>query len=129
NSQSRTIATIKSEMSNVETNLDNLQQAIIDADLDELPDAISALEQAINSLNDALDGIPIYDLATPTRDGLMASSDKVKLDTLEVYQEATETLAGLLSVTDKQKLNRLTVTQSIDLDQLYQDVQNLKNNG
>jgi len=126
-SQSRTIATIKNEVSNVETNLGDLQQAIENADLEDLPDAISALEQAINNLNDALDGIPIYGPVTPTEDGLMTSSDKIKLDDLEVYQEATELMTGLMSADDKQKLNRLTVTQSIDLDQLYQDVQDLKN--
>src|SRR5690625_285211 len=128
-SQSKTISNIKKEISNVEVNLGDLQQAIENADLEDLPDAISALEQAINNLNDALDGIPIYGPVTTTEDGLMTSADKIKLDDLEVYQEATETLAGLLSATDKQKLNRLTVTQSIDLDQLYQDVQDLKNNG
>src|SRR5690625_4270324 len=126
-SQSRTIATIKNEVSNVETNLGDLQQAIENADLEDLPDAISALEQAINNLNDALDGIPIYGPVTPTKDGIMKSSDKIKLDDLEVYQEATELMTGLMSADDKQKLNRLTVTQSIDLDQLYQDVQDLKN--
>src|SRR5690625_6811143 len=77
-------------MVNVETNLDDLQQAIENADLEDLPDAISALEQAINNLNDALDGIPIYGPVTQTEDGLMTSADKIKLDELEVYQEATE---------------------------------------
>lgn len=124
--QKRTIATIKTEMSNVETSLDDLQQAIENADLEELPGAISALEQAVTNLNDALDGIPIYDIATQTEDGLMASADKVKLDGLKNYTNATDTIAGLMSASDKQKLNRLTVTQSIDLDQLYQDVQALK---
>lgn len=127
--QSKTISNIKKEISNVEVNLGDLQQAIENADLEDLPDAISALEQAINSLNDALDGIPIYGPATTTEDGLMTSADKIKLDGLEIYQEATELLSGLMSASDKRKLNRLTVTQSIDLDQLYQDVQNLKNNG
>lgn len=125
--QGRSIATIRGEVTNVETNLGNLQQVIDNADIEGLPDAISALEQAISNLNDALDGIPIYGLATHIVDGLMASTDKVKLDALKVYGDATELMAGLLSAPDKEKLNRLTVTQSIDLDQLYQDVQDLKN--
>lgn len=125
--QSKTIATIKSEINKVEVNLVDLQQAIENADLEDLPDAISALEQAINSLNDALDGIPVYDLATPTRDGLMASIDKVKLDALEVYQEATEVMAGLMSADDKQKLNRITVNQNIDLDDVLTRLYNLEN--
>src|SRR5690625_1333566 len=114
--QSRVISTIKNEVINVEGNLDILQQAIIDADIEGLPDAISGLEQAINDLNDALDGIPIYDVATQSQDGLMASVDKVKLDSLQVYQEATEWLSGLMSASDKEKLNRITVTEPIDLD-------------
>lgn len=102
NSQSKTIANIKGEVTNVETSLGNLQQVINDADLEGLPDAISALEQAINDLNSALDGIPIYGPVTPILDGLMTSVDKIKLDLI-------------------------SVTQSVDLDQLYQDVQDLKN--
>lgn len=114
--QSQVIASIRNEVVNIEDSLGNLQQAIIDADLEELPGAINALEQAVNNLNDALDGIPIYDVATHTSDGLMASVDKIKLDSLQVYEESTEITAGLMSAADKEKLNRITVTQNIDLD-------------
>lgn len=125
--QGKTITAIRNEVVNVEGNLDNLQRVIESADLEELPEAIGALEQAINDLNGALDGIPIYDVATHTKDGLMASVDKVKLDGLRNYAEATEMSAGLMSASDKQKMNRLTITQSINLDKLFQDVQDLKN--
>ena len=118
--QRKRIIEIKNEVVNVESNLQNLQQVIDDADLEELPDAISALEQAINDLNDALDNIPVYDVATHTQDGLMASTDKIKMDLMNVTQNID--LDAL-----KNKLDLLTVTQSIDLDQLYQDVQDLKN--
>ena len=118
--QRRRIIKIKNEVVNVESNLQNLQQVIDDADLEELPDAISALEQAINDLNDALDNIPVYDVVTHTENGLMASTDKIKMDLMNVTQNIN--LDAL-----KNKLDLLTVTQSIDLDQLYQDVQDLKN--
>lgn len=124
--QSRTISTIKNEVINVEDHLDTLQQAINDADIEGLPDAISGLEQAINDLNDALDGIPIYDVATQDKDGLMASTDKVKLDSLQVYQEATELLSGLMSASDKEKLNRITVTEPIDLDDVLSRLEALE---
>jgi len=127
NGQSKTIANIKKEVNNVEVNLNDLQQAIENADLEDLPEAIGALEQAINSLNDALDGIPIYGPATPTEDGLMISADKVKLDSLEVYQVATELMAGLMSASDKQKLNRITVTKNIDLDDILTRLHALEN--
>lgn len=125
-SQGRIIATIRNEMENVEYSLEDLQQAIIDADLEELPSAISALETAINNLNDALDGIPIYDVATHTEDGLMASGDKVKLDGLENYSLATEFTNGLMSSDDKTKLNRITVTGNIDLDDLLARIETLE---
>src|SRR5699024_7182071 len=128
NSQSKTIANIKGEVTNVETSLGNLQQVINDADLEGLPDAISALEQAINDLNSALDGIPIYDVVSHTQDGLMASADKVKLDALEIYREATELMAGLMSADDKQKLNKITVTDNIDLDDVLARLDALENN-
>nr|WP_256439594.1 phage tail protein [Sporosarcina sp. 6E9] len=128
NNQSSKIGGLLEQINNVNTEIGNVKNIIVDADIEELSGAISALETAINNLNDALDSIPIYDVATNTQDGLMASADKVKLDGLLNYSEATEILAGLMSAKDKQKLNRLTVTQSIDLDQLYQDVQTLLGN-
>lgn len=124
--QSARIGNLITQVNNVNTEIGNVQQSIIDADLEELPSAISALETAINNLNDALDGIPIYDVATPTQDGLMSAADKVKLDALEVHEEATELKAGLMSAEDKVKLNRITVTQDIDLDDLLQRIEALE---
>lgn len=118
--QSKIIATIKNEMSSVEISLDDLQRAIENADLEELPDAISALEQAINNLGDALDGIPIYDIATPTTDGLKSATDKAKSDLINVTQAINLDFL-------KQKLDLITVTQSIDLDDLLQRVEGLEN--
>lgn len=124
--QSARIGNLITQVNNVNTEIGNVQQAIIDADLEELPSAISALETAINNLNDALDGIPIYDLATHTEDGLMASGDKVKLDGLENYALATEFTNGLMSSDDKTKLNRITVTGNIDLDDLLARIETLE---
>lgn len=101
-SQSRIIASIRKEVVSVESGIENLQQVINDVDLEELPNAINALEQAINNLNDALDDIPVYDVATPTKDGLMSAGDKAKL-------------------------NRITVTQDIDLDDLLARIEALEN--
>ncbi|WP_440896234.1 phage tail spike protein [Amphibacillus sp. Q70] len=126
--QSRTISTIKNEVVTVESNLQDLQKVVEDADIEGLPDAIGDLEDAINSLNDALAEIPVYGPATYETDGLQTAVDKLAYDQLK-------TKIDLLAVTDqinldhlKQKLDRLTVTQPINLDQLYQDVEDLKNN-
>lgn len=111
--QSRRIATIQNEFSTVENNMENLQQIIENADIPGLEGAISALEQSINDLNEALDGIPIYEPATPTQDGLMPAGDKSKLDRIRAQNNIN--------------LDLITITQAINLDQLYQDVQELKN--
>jgi len=125
--QSQRLGQLVGEISNVNKEITNVQQLINNVDLEHLPDAIQSLEQAISNLNDALDGIPIYDVATPTKDGLMAAADKVKLDALQVYEEATELQAGLMSASDKAKLNRITVTQNINLDNLLARIEALEN--
>ncbi|MDR9793614.1 phage tail spike protein [Aeribacillus pallidus] len=118
--QSQRIEQLLFQIDNVNNEVNNVKQIIDSTDLEGLPEAISALEQAVQDLNAALEGIPIYDLAMPTSDGLMAAVDKAKLDLLTVTQ--------VLNLDElKAKLDLLTVTQPIDLDQLYQDVQNLKN--
>nr|DAE10372.1 MAG TPA: tail protein [Siphoviridae sp. ctwrX9] len=100
-SQNKVIANIKNEFDNVETNLEDLQKVVENADLEDLPEAIGALQKAINDLNEALEEIPVYEPVTHEKDGLMTSIDKIKIDLI-------------------------SITQAIDLDQLYQDVQELK---
>lgn len=119
-SQSQRIGQLLNQIGNVNNEIDNVKNVIENADLEELPDAINALERALQDLNEALDSIPIYDLATPTQDGLMAATDKAKLDLITITQA--------INLDDlKAKLDLLSITQQIDLDQLYQDVQDLKN--
>lgn len=126
-SQSARIGNLLNQLDNVNNEIDNVLEIIGEADIEELPGAITALEQAIIDLNDALDGIPIYGLATHTEDGLMASIDKIKLDGLQNYYEATESISGLMSAEDKQKLNRISVMQNIDLDDIVQRLVALEN--
>jgi hypothetical protein len=121
NSQSATIAMLKDELQQVNSAIGDFQQALEDADIDALNEALVALETAVENLQTEIENIPIYDLATPTQDGLMAAIDKAKLDLITITQPIN--LDNL-----KTKLDLLTVTQQIDLDQLYQDVQDLKNN-
>src|SRR5690625_4098124 len=125
--QSQRLGQLVGEINNVNTEITNVQNLINNVDLENLPDAIQSLEQAISDLNDALDGIPIYDVATETQDGLMSAADKVKLNGLKTYEEATELVAGLMSAEDKAKLNRITVTQNIDLDNLLARIEALEN--
>lgn len=100
--QRKRIYEIRNGVKNIETNLKNVQQVIEEVDLEELPNALDALVQAIQDLNDAIDAIPIYDKATPTQDGLMSKEDKAKLDLI-------------------------TLTQNIDLDDVLQRLQAIEN--
>ena len=152
--QSTRIGSLLNQIDNVNIEIDNVLTAIGDADLEGLSDAIAALELAIGNLNDALDGIPIYNLVTHYEDGLMASTDKVKLDDLQAYEEATEiesglmssvdkikldglqnyeeateTTSGLMYFKDKQKLNKITVTENIDLDDILRRLETLEVGG
>lgn len=126
NSQSARIGNLLNQMDEVDDEMSNVLKTLADADVEGLPDAISALEQAISNLDDALDGIPIYNPATQTVDGLMSSDDKIKLDSLDNYAEATEVSSGLMSAEDKQKLNRIIVTGNVDLDDILTRLENLE---
>lgn len=100
-SQSKRIVAIRQELQNVDSVLEDLNNAIGDADIPALEDAIDNLNNAVSNLTDAVDNIPDYEPATETTDGLMSASDK-------------------------RKLNRITVNQSINLDNLLQRVINLE---
>src|SRR5690625_1000182 len=100
-SQSKRIVAIRQELQNVDSVLEDLNNAIGDADIPALENAIDNLNQAVSNLADAVDNIPDYDPATETVDGLMSASDK-------------------------QKINRITVSQNINLDQLLQRVIDLE---
>lgn len=107
-----------------------LQKQIDDIDVSEIPQleqAITNLNDALDSLIDAVDEIPIYSLATPTEDGLMSSADKQKLDTLESYDVATSTEDGLMSSEDKIKLDFIDVTEPIDLQDVLERLEALEN--
>lgn len=100
-SQSKRIVAIRQELQNVDSVLEDLNNAIGDADIPALEDAIDNLNNAVSNLTDAVDNIPDYEPATETTDGLMSASDK-------------------------RKLNRITINQAINLDNLLQRVINLE---
>ena len=77
--------------------------------------ALFNLKKAIDDLGNDL---PAYGPVTTTTDGLMISTDKIKLDNLKEYTEATHLQSGLFSASDKTKLDFVTVTSPIDLNDL-----------
>ncbi|WP_416149510.1 phage tail spike protein [Salipaludibacillus sp. HK11] len=103
--QSQSIGVLKTELNSVENAVQQVQIELEEGDLPALEAAIDSLNEAIDNLNDAIDAIPVYDPSTQTEDGLMSATDKTKLDSLESYDLATELEDGLMSSDDKTKLD------------------------
>ncbi|HAM79606.1 phage tail spike protein [Ornithinibacillus bavariensis] len=83
-SQSQTISSLKTELTQIDTSVSDIQQALEDSDFPALEDAIENLNQAVDNLIAAVEDIPVYEVATPTKDGLMSAVDKRKLDLISV---------------------------------------------
>lgn len=124
NRQAQRLSVVRQQVRDVDDAVKQVEIKLDESDLPALETAISNLINAVSDLNETVDSIPIYEPATPSQDGLMSASDKSRLDSI---QNATETLDGLLRSVDQVKLNRLSISQNIDLDQLYEDVEDLKN--
>jgi hypothetical protein len=119
NSQIATIATLKTELQKVDGAVIEVQKALEDADIDALNEALIALEAAVENLQTAIENMPIYDLATPEKDGLMSSADFKKLALISVLSEID--LDAL-----KQKLDLISVINPVDLDELVSRVEALE---
>ena len=118
--QSQRLATIQSEMENVDNILHDINQALGDADIPALETSINNLNQAVSDLIDAVDAIPDYDVATETENGLMSASDKLKLNLINVLNN--------VNLDDLQaKLDLITVTNEVNLDDLLSRVEALEN--
>lgn len=99
--QSAIIHSLRTELPAVDEKVENVSRAIDEMDFDALNQAVNDLNTAIENLRRAIDEIPLYDPATPEKDGLMSKEDKAKLDLI-------------------------TVTQNINLDQLLLEITDLK---
>lgn len=80
NRQSQTIAALKTELTAVDNAVKEVQRTLSENDIPAIEQAVTELQTAIQNLNSAIEQIPIYELATPTKDGLMPKSDKAKLN-------------------------------------------------
>ncbi|MCC5894827.1 MAG: phage tail protein [Alkalibacterium sp.] len=107
---------LNSQIGNLQTALENIDTS----EIPELQEAIENLLDSVSDLADLVDSIEIPGLATEIDAGLMSSADKRKLNRLTL--EVSTNLDDL-----RTKLELITVTQEIDLDQLYLDVEELKN--
>lgn len=93
NRQSQTIAVLKTELTAVNEEVQEVQQTIAENDIPALEQAVADLQTAIANLQTAINNLPTYELATTSKDGLMSKADKAKL-------------------------NMITVTKSVNLDTL-----------
>src|SRR5699024_810675 len=121
-SQIRTIGTLKNEVRTVETNVGEIQQIINSGNLDQLNKAVVDLQESIESLGDAMEDIPTYELATPTTDGLIPASDKAKLDLITV-------LSSINLDELKHKLDLINIVNPVNLDDLSERVEALEGGG
>lgn len=122
NRQSQSLSAIRTELKEVDEAVQQVRFELEQGDLPALEDAIDNLNRAVDNLIEALDEIPVYEPATPEKDGLMSAADKRKLNYL--------TVSGNINLNQlKQKLDFITVTGPVDLDQLVADVEALKNGG
>jgi len=98
--QAKALAGLQAEMKAVDDSVTSIQEALVDSDLPGLQHAVEELQSAINDLNQAIEGIPFYQLATTSTDGLMSAVDKLSHDYM------------------KTKTDLITVSSQIDLNDL-----------
>lgn len=118
--QSRTISTLKTELTAADDAVVSIESALSEADLPALEQAVLDLNEAIDNLNQAIDNVPVYDPATPIADGLMSAVDKSKLDLITV-------LNGIDLDALKAKLDLITIVNPVDIDNLVDRVEALEN--
>lgn len=104
-SQSATIVNLRNDYNAINQSLENIQNDLTEIDVENLPVELQSIHSDLENIQTAIDNLPTYELATPTSDGLMSSSDKIKLDGLQNYDVATELTNGLMSRTDKTIVN------------------------
>lgn len=116
---SQKISNLATELNDVDDAVKNITQVLEENDIPALEQAVQDLQEAIHNLNQAIENIPDYDLVTNTTNGLMASVDKVKLDLISISNQID--IDELYS-----KFDKITVTQSVDLDDLVSRVNALE---
>ncbi|WP_156320917.1 phage tail protein [Bacillus sp. JCM 19041] len=124
--QSQSIGVLRKELTGVNSAMETIELTLRESDLPALNTAVKQLEEALENLNEAIEDLPVYDVVTYDRNGLMISTDKAKLDTLQNYEPATETMDGLFPAPDKAKLDRITVTAPVNMDELLRRLEEVE---
>lgn len=127
--QSQRIVHIQTEIDNVSDSLNDLANAFNNADIPEIENAIGNLADAVENLIEAVDNIPNYGLATVNSDGLMSKEDKFKSDLINITQSINLDQLSLNLQEMSNKLDLITVINPIDLDDLGERVTALEEAG
>lgn len=125
--QSQRIVHIQTEIDNVSDSLNDLANAFNNADIPEIENAIGNLADAVENLIEAVDNIPNYGLATVNSDGLMSKEDKFKSDLISITQSINLDQLSLNLQEMSNKLDLITVINPINLDDLEERVTALEN--
>lgn len=118
-SQTRSISRLRNELKNVDESVNKINLELAENDIPGLNKAVQSLQEALDGLNESIGEIPVYGPVTPTNDGLMIAADKSKLDLITI-------LSNINLDELKQKMDLISVVNSVDLDALAEDVEALK---
>lgn len=123
--QTLTIGNLKNQITNVNTVVDEINLQIGQSDIPGLKQSVEDLNAIVDVLNQSIGDIPVYEIATISKNGLMSTQHVTKLNSLQNYDKATILVDGLMAKEDKQKIDKITISQSVDLDQMRLDVNTL----
>lgn len=99
-SQSSQVIQLRSAYTDLSSQLGQVQNDLLTLDVENLPIELQQIHAQLQTIADAIDALPAYGLATPSSNGLMASTDKAKVD-------------------------RITINSQVDLDDLVIQLNNL----
>lgn len=122
NKQVTIIGSLQSELDKVNESVNTIKLTLEQSDIPALEKAVGDLQSAINELNESIADIPHYEVATPTKKGLMSASDKGKLDLITILNSID---LDVLTA----KLNLITVSTQVNLDTLVERVTKLEEGG
>jgi len=70
----------RATINGLSTELENVQNTLTNTSVETLPSDLLAINNQLEAIQNEINDLPVYDLATQTTDGLMSAADKTKLD-------------------------------------------------
>lgn len=107
--QSTRLVTLAKDYVAISQNIEKVQLTLTNINAENLPQELQNINDVLEGIQESIEELPIYDLATSEIAGLMSSEDKNKLDDLKKYNVATISTNGLMSKEDKAALNKSVI--------------------